>query len=602
MSDARERSLGDQLPRLLRMAGARPARWIASVIVVSLVLTTLDTLGVAAMIPLTQLISGTATDTGALGAIAEITGISEPSELVPIVAAAIAGLFIFKSVASIVFRWWLLGRTSRISALVATDLMRRYMLSPYVAHRGRHLAEVYRNINESTAQAASVLQATITVLTDAMLLIAIIAVLAITAPWITLLVVFVFGLLLLGIQLGLRRRQARLGEEIADAGLAAWSFLMPGLDGFRETRLSSSAGSFIDGYRAAKLRGAMAGRQLALVSEAPRYALEIGFVLAIAGISVVLFATGTPAEALTVLGVFGAASLRALPTLNRVASSLATIRSGQVGLRIVLRAGAELDGQGRHEEAPRSDEPFEGDISFIDVGFRYPDADEDVLRGITLTIPRNRTVAFVGSSGAGKSTLLDLLLGLLEPTHGRIECGGRSILDDRARWYADLGVVPQDVFLVNDTLRANVAFGVPSEAVDADRVSEVVAMARLEGLVAELPRGLDTMVGERGVRLSGGQRQRLGLARALYRRPSVLVLDEATSSLDNVTEFEITDTLKRLEGTMTIVIVAHRLSTVRGADHLVFLDKGLIEAQGTFPELRSRSAAFNRLVELGDLS
>lgn len=583
------------------MAGAHPVRWIAGVVAVSLVLTALDTLGVAAMVPLTQLISGTATDSGALGVISEMTGITEPSELIPVVAASIAGLFIIKSIASIVFRWWLLGRTSRVAALAATDLMRRYMLSTYAAHRARRLAEVYRNINDATGQAASVLLATITLLTDAMLLLAIVAVLALTAPWITLLVVMVFGILLFGIQFALRHRQARLGEEIAESSLAAWSYLMPGLDGFRETRLSSSARLFIDGYRGAKIRAAMAGRQLSLISEAPRYALEIGFVLAIAGISVALFATGTPAEALTVLGVFGAASLRAIPTLNRVAANLATIRSGQAGLRIVLRAGDELDSQGRHDEAPRGEEPYGGDISFVDVGFRYPDTDNEVLTDITLTIPRNRTIAFVGSSGAGKSTLLDLLLGLLEPTRGRIECGGRNILDDRALWYADLGVVPQDVFLVNDTLRANIAFGVSPGSVDEARVAEVVAMARLDDLVDGLPAGLDTLVGERGTRLSGGQRQRLGLARALYRRPSVLVLDEATSSLDNVTEYEITDTLAGLNGSLTIVVVAHRLSTVKNADRLVFLKEGRIDGQGTFGELRAVSSDFNRLVELGEL-
>ena len=171
-----------------------------------------------------------------------------------------------------------------------------------------------------------------------------------------------------------------------------------------------------------------------------------------------------------------------------------------------------------------------------------------MLRGISLPIAENRTTAFVGSSGAGKSTLLDLVLGLLEPTEGSIECGGRSIFDDLAAWYAELGVVPQDVFLLNDTLTANIAFGV------AARADRPVARRRGPGDVAarptrrELPDGLETVVGERGVRLSGGQRQRIGLARALYRRPSVLVLDEATSALDNVTEHEIAETLGTTAG------------------------------------------------------
>jgi ABC-type multidrug transport system fused ATPase/permease subunit len=267
----------------------------------------------------------------------------------------------------------------------------------------------------------------------------------------------------------------------------------------------------------------------------------------------------------------------------------------------VLGVVAELDEGGTHDEQPRSAARYDGDIRLDHVAFRYPDAAEPVFHDLTLTIPQNRTTAFVGSSGAGKSTLLDLILGLQEPTSGLITCGGRAVQEDKASWYASLGVVPQDVFLTNDTVLANIAFGVEPGNVDETRVRHAVEQAQLSHLVAELPQGLNTVVGERGVRLSGGQRQRLGLARALYREPSVLILDEATSALDNVTERDITETLKGLSGNLTIVIVAHRLSTVRHADNLVFLQDGHIEAEGTFSSLRQQSVEFARLVELGDL-
>lgn len=599
---ARDERLSSQLRLALDLAGAHPGRWIAAIVAASVVLAALDTLGVAAMIPLTQLISGTSPEPGsALSAIAGVVGTNDPAVLIPVVAAAIAALFLLKSIAAIAFRWWMLGRTSRVGALMSTELMHRYMLSPYAVHRTRKLSEVYRNINDSTNQSASVLLSTLSVITDVLMLVAITAVLAITAPLVTLLTVVLFGVLVLGVQRGLRNLQSRIGEEIAESSLQGWSYLMPALDGFREARLTSSANVFVEGFRRAKLRGALAGRQLAIVSELPRYTLEIGFVLAIAGISVLLFTTGTPAEALTVLGVFAAASLRGLPTLNRLASSLATIRSGRVGLRIVQSVVHELAAGGRHEETPRSGRPYAGDIVVRDVAFRYPDSDQPVLRGVSLKIRRNQTVAFVGSSGAGKSTLLDLVLGLLEPTEGDIECGGRSIFDDPAGWYTTLGVVPQDVFLTNDTLAANVAFGVTADEVDRDRVRDVLAVAQLTDLVEGLPHGLDTIVGERGVRISGGQRQRLGLARALYRQPAVLVLDEATSALDNVTEHQITQTLARLNGTRTILIVAHRLSTVKDADNIVFLADGKVCAQGTFTQLRADNEDFARLVALGDL-
>lgn len=597
----RERSLAQELRMMLDTAGTEPKRWIGGTVAASLVLAGLDMLGVAAMVPLTQLITSGIPETGVLATLASTLGTTDLISLILIVAGFVAVVFIGKSVASIAFRWWLLGRTTRISALSSAELARRYVLAPYVVHRSRRMSEVYRNINDATNQSASVLLGVVSIGTDAFVLVGITAVLAITSPVVTIFAVVLFGGLVFGVQRVLRRRQYHIGEEMAAAGLQAWQFLMPGLDGFREARLTSSANAFIDGFRRARLRRARAARLMGIVSDAPRYLLEIGFVLAIVGITLILFATTTPENALIVLGVFAAASLRALPTMNRISASLSTVRTGRAGLDIFSNVVDELKAGGTHEERPRSETRYEGDIVLRDLAFRYPDADRFVLNGISLTIAENRTTAFVGSSGAGKSTLLDLVLGLLEPTEGTVESGGRPVSDDLAAWYAELGVVPQDVFLLNDSLTANIAFGVTRDRVDRARVDEVIRMSQLDGLLAELPEGLDTVVGERGVRLSGGQRQRIGLARALYRRPGVLVLDEATSALDNVTEHEIAATLGGLRGSMTILIVAHRLSTVRHADTLVFLKDGQVEATGTFDEVRAQSADFARLVELGEL-
>ncbi|MRX43688.1 ABC transporter ATP-binding protein [Agromyces kandeliae] len=597
---ARERSLTSQLRMMLDMAGADPKRWVFSTVGASLALAALDTIGVAAMVPLTQLFTGD-TSNWFVQWISGALGTEELSTLIPVVAAFITLVFLVKSVGAIAFRWSLLGRTTRISALSSAELARRYALAPYADHRSRRISEIYRNINDATGQSASVLLGVVSLASDVVVLGGIIVVLLLTSVSVTLFAVGLFGVLVFGVQMLLRRRQYRIGEELAAAGLEAWQFLLPGLDGFREARLTSSANTFIDGFREARMRRARASRVMGILSDAPRYLLEIGFVVAILGISVILFTTGTPAEALTVLGVFAAASLRALPGLNRVAANLATIRTGRAGLEIVSKAVDDLAAGGVHDERPRSSESFTGDIELRGLGFHYPDSEEYVLRGITLDIRENRTTAFVGSSGAGKSTLLDIVLGLLGPTEGEVLVGGRSIADDLATWYSGLGVVPQDVFLLNDTLTTNIAFGVARDAVDLARVRDVIRMAQLDDLVADLPDGLDTIVGERGVRLSGGQRQRIGLARALYRRPRVLVLDEATSALDNVTEHEIANTLGALQGMMTIVIVAHRLSTVRHSDTLVFLKDGHVEAEGTFDEVRAASPDFARLVELGEL-
>ena len=254
-------------------------------------------------------------------------------------ASAIAVLFVVKSALALLFRWWLFGQTTRVSALVSTALMSRYVLAPYAHHRTRRLSEVYRNITAGVSQATSVLLAVISMCTDVLMLAGIVAVLAITAPLVTLLTVALFAAFVFGLQRMLRRRQSHLGEEVAEASLEAWQFLMPALDGFREARLTSSASMFIDGFRASRMREARASREMGILSEIPRYSLEILFVIAIVGISLYLFANETPGTAFTVLGVFAAAALRALPTLTRVSTTLGTIRMGSVGLGIVLRRG-----------------------------------------------------------------------------------------------------------------------------------------------------------------------------------------------------------------------------------------------------------------------
>ena len=428
--EAGERRLRHQLGKLLALAGTNPKSWIPGVVVGSIGLALLDTLGVAAMAPLMQLITTGSADSGILGSISEFFGTSSPQTLIPIVAGIVAGLFILKSVCALLFRWWILGRTTRISALASSQLMRLYILAPYADHRARRTSEIYRSVSDSTAQSTSVLLAVTALFTDGLVLVALAAVIAVVSPTVMVVTAVIFGVLVFGAQRALRNRQSHIGEEVSASALQSWQYLLPALDGFREARLTSSANAFADGYQAAKLRTAHAGRQLAIVSDAPRYLLEIGFVLAIIGISAVLSATTSPAMTLTVLGVFGAASIRALPTMNRVAASLSTIRTGRVGLDIVTSIADELREGGTHDETPRADTRYAGDISLRAVEFSYPDAERPVLDGVSLDIAENRTTAFVGSSGAGKSTLLDLVLGLLQPTSGQIECGGRSIHDD----------------------------------------------------------------------------------------------------------------------------------------------------------------------------
>lgn len=589
--------------RTVQVLLRRPVKgWVVLAILGSVVLAALDTLGVAAMLPLMDLFTAGDTTDGISGYVSRLLGTDDLQTLILAMAGLVAAAFVLKTIFSVLFRWWLLGHTTRLTAEASAELMRLYVLAPYSEHKQRTHPEIYRNIGAAIPQSFNqVALGLLTLIADLLTLVAMAVVLLVVSPLATILAVGVLGLSVLVIQRTMSRALTRAGEVMSSAELDGWVALLPGIDGFRDSRLTSSGGQFVEGYYRAKIRYAGGLRRMSLFTELPKYVLEIAFIIAIAGMSALLFATGTPEAAVSTLGVFAAASLRMLPTLNRVTATTSAVRSGSVGLQILADAVRKLDTEEVHSENRRSNVDYAGDLTVENVVYQYPDANEPVLNGLSISIPKGETTALVGSSGAGKSTLLDIILGLVTPQSGGVRVGGRSISDDLASWYDTLGVVPQDVFLTNATLRENIAYGVSATDIDDSRIATAVADARLTEFVADLPSGLDTVLGERGVRLSGGQRQRVGIARALYRQPSFLILDEATSALDNLTERQITETIDALHGRMTVIIVAHRLSTIKNADQIVFLARGHVEAVGTFSQLRRSTPEFEQLVELGKL-
>lgn len=558
--------------------------------------------GVAAMLPLMQLITGVDPTLGPLGFVARTMGTTDTRNLIVVIALAVGLAFALKSIITVGFRWWLLGHTTRLEAEAAAELMRRYVLAPYWAHREREIATINRNLDSSVAQTfGQVILGLVGILADVLTLVGISAVLVLVSPVATLFTVVTFGLLGWALQQSLRKRHLQIGRLVAQSNLDAWSALMPGLHGFREARLASSAEVFVNRFTQAKGVRAHANRLSSITAELPKYVLEIGFVVGIAAITLLLFTAYSAEFALSVLGVFAAASVRLLPTVNRVVATIGIIRAGRAGLEILSREVKDLEAAGYHSEKRRSDEQYSGDLALEDVTYSYRGSQTNVLERVTVTISAGMTTAIVGSSGAGKSTLLNVLLGLLEPEKGEVTCGGRSIFDDLPGWYSTLGVVPQDVYLLDDSLQNNIAFGENPKDINPARLTAAVELAQLSSLVDELPNGFETRLGERGVRLSGGQKQRIGIARALYRSPSILVLDEATSALDNATEQRISETIASLSGRMTVVIVAHRLSTVKNADKIIFMSGGRVVAAGSFEEVQASSSDFAHLVAIGKL-
>ena len=334
----------------------------------------------------------------------------------------------------------------------------------------------------------------------------------------------------------------------------------------------------------------------------PRIAIESIFVACVVLVIALATLGGKPAhELVPLLGLFAYAGFRLIPAANRFLLHVDAVRGAAAAIDR-LRAHVE---EFRAETAPlpAGDRApavhFHSLLQLDGVSFRYGDDQPLVLKDVSVTISRGQSIGVVGPTGAGKSTLIDILFGLLQPTTGRVTVDGVDIRDARGSWQRRIGYVPQAPFLFADTIRRNIALGIAAEQVDERRLREALLLAQLTDFVDSLPAGVHTRVGERGIRLSGGQRQRVAIARALYNDPDLLVLDEATAALDNKTEREVTSAIEQLRGRKTLIVIAHRLSTVQRCDALIFLSAGRVEAVAPFAELMRESAAFRAMAAAG---
>ncbi len=586
--------------RALRLFDQRTRRRFSLAIGGSILISVTEVLATLLVIPLMQLI--TQIPSGTLDRLRDVLGNPGDDALAIILATAVGLGFLGKSVLALAIRWWTIGFVSRRMVDASADLMRYYLHAPYSLHVQRGSADLLRRVNESVSNVFGlILVPAVAIVTDAVTVAGMTLALLLTAPAPTVLAVLIFGLGGFLTQRYTKRATMRASWAITDASLVAMRYALQSFGGIKEIKLRNEQDVFVEGYAAAKMDSAMQNRIITFLSDFPKYAAESLFVIGIGAMTAVLFSQQSSGDALGILALFAVAGFRVMPGTVRLVASMNTVRSGEPSLDLI-----EGDLQAMRSAPPpravRSDPmPLRDELRIESVSFRYDGAATDVLSDCSLRVPAGSSLALVGGSGAGKSTLVDLLLGLQTPTAGRITADGEDTVARRAAWQAGLAVVPQDVFLLDGSLRDNISFSPEGGEVDDDQMRRVVKHAQLDELVAELPDGLDTHVGERGTRLSGGQRQRVGIARALFRNPQMLVLDEATSALDNETEHRISATVRELHGDVTLVIVAHRLSTVRHCDQIALLSAGRVAATGTFEELRNDNAEFARLVQLGTL-
>ncbi|MGQ4517812.1 ABC transporter ATP-binding protein [Dermabacteraceae bacterium P13077] len=568
----------------------------------SIVLGLMETMGIVLVLPLVDLAVGKNSLPAVVNDLALKVGLDTPAKLGMALVCVVVGIFVLKDVGSIWFNWWRARFLAIQRVETQSRMMEGYMSLPWQEYRKRSTAEMIRTIHDAVGRLyGSVVGGLISLVSAVFSVVAILCALFVAIP-IPTLVIMVYFSVGAGLYMRfVRPRTMNAGEVIMEASVQSYLRALHGLGAYKEITLRHTEGYFTKNYKKAATEGAEADMIAGFYASIPRFLLEILFMSAVGLLLFYMFIVGEQGSVVGAMALLVAAGFRLLPNISAIISAVNSVRLGASSLDIVSKESAVTT----HKLLPQHDElqrmEYRKAISLRDVRFGYDGSDEEVIKGVSLNIPYGSSIAFVGGSGAGKTTLVDIILGLLKPTSGAVLVDGKDISANPRSWQENASMVAQDVYVSGWSVRENIIFDEPVETADQKHLEATVERAQLTDLVTSLPEGLDTLCGERGTRLSGGQRQRIGIARALYRNPSLLVLDEATSALDNETEKKITDTIDSLNGGVTVVVVAHRLSTVKNVDQVVYLENGKVAGVGTFRELEASNEKFAQLVALGKL-
>lgn len=484
----------------------------------------------------------------------------------------------------------LLWATSRMSyaagADLSTDIYRRTLYQPYAVHCARNSGEVISGITNKTNNVIFIINMVLNLISSSVMLVTILCAMLYVDTVVALSAFGGFGLIYLSI-IGLGRTRLRTNSEcVSRESVNVIKSLQEGLGGIRDVLIDGSQEAYCHVYARADRSFRRAEGSNVFIATSPRYAMEaLGMILIAALAYSIALQTDGVATAIPVLGALALGAQRLLPVLQQAYGAWTGLRGGQVSLQDSL----DLLDQALPAHALVENQqalPFNYSIALSAISFRYSSETPYVLKELNLTITKGSRIGFIGPTGSGKSSLIDILMGLLPPTEGTLAVDGRPVTSDNYRgWQKQIAHVPQVIFLADSTIAENIAFGVPKEKIDLVRVERAAQQAQIANSIEGWPNRYDTFVGERGIRLSGGQRQRIGIARALYKQADVIVFDEATSALDNDTEQAVMQAIEGLSHDLTLIIIAHRLTTLKNCTEIVELSEGRINRVGPYSEI-----------------
>ena len=565
----------------------RRQKWESFVILLLIMIgTALELLSVAALQPLLDsvMLPDTILSNDRYRMVYETLGLSDTRQLIIVIMCGLIALYFVKNV-YLIFMYnrqykYIYANMRRLS----TRMMRSYLKRPYSYHKMKSSAELLRNINQDTADFFGVIQAVVFLVTECAVVAALIIFLFIKDSSITIAVGVMLVVLLFLFTRVYKTRLLDMGEKrrFFEAEVTRW--VQQAFGGVKEVKVMNKEGFFYKRYDEAFAGRVKSEYTYHTMISLPKPVIEAITILSLLGAAAIKIGRGVDtAYFVPTLSMFVVSAYRMLPSFNRLTEYLGTIAYQKPAVKAIYNDLKEIEAfedsalSGEDKEHARI--PLNDAIHVKGLTFRYDDGEKDILDNISFDIVKNTSVALIGQSGAGKSTLADLLLGVLTPTSGVILADGTDISKAPEGWHKTTGYIPQEIYLLDDTIRANIAFGVPENEVDEKRLRSAIERSQLKAFIDELPEGVDTQVGEGGARLSGGQRQRIGIARALYNEPEILVLDEATSALDNETEAAVMEAIDALHGEMTLIIIAHRLSTIKGCDRVLRIGEGMAKEE-----------------------